>query len=65
MTAPMFIKMSVLLTPTYLLACTGNLFLVILAIGWIPASYMLAKKWHSKAIDKLAKHSIIKSIIDA
>lgn len=65
MSAKMFVKMSILLIPSALLLCSTNLVVFVLGIGWIPASYLVAKKWHSKTIDRIAKCSLIKRIIDA
>lgn len=65
MSAKMFVKMSILLIPSCLLACTSNLFAVIVAIALIPVAHHVAKKWNCKFINKLAKCQIVKKIIDA
>lgn len=59
-----FIKLSVLLIPSFVLVCADSITAWVAAIIWGVAAYKIAKKWNSKAVRRLARLRSVRRLLD-
>lgn len=59
-----FIKLSVLLMPSFVLVCIDSIAAWVAAIVWGVAAYKIARKWSSKAVRRLARLRSVKRLLE-
>ena len=59
-----FIKLSVLLIPSFVLVCAASITAWIAAIVWGVAAYKIARKWNNKTVKRWARLRSVKRLLD-